>query len=155
MYPEVEKSNEVLEFLEADKRRQAAQDRSDRRHLSIGDFEQEVLAAKQPIELRDETYYEVLHRLELENLRGAIRALTPDEQKLIYYYYYENMTMERIGKILGISKMAVSKRHTKVIKKLRELMKIGSLFLCDYSVISLFLCFLFRVYFVLSLVTLG
>lgn len=155
MYPEVEKSNEVQEFLEADKRRQAAQDRSDRRHLSTGDFEQEVLAAKQPFYPYDETFYEVVHRLELEDLNRAIQTLTPEEQQLIYFYYYENYTMERIGKILGISKMAVSKRHTKVIKKLRELMQIGSLFSCVYSVVSLFLCFTFRVYFVLSFVILG
>ena len=45
MYPEVEKSDEVKAFLEADKRRQEAQDRSDRRHLGMGDFEQEMLAA--------------------------------------------------------------------------------------------------------------
>ena len=123
MYTGVEKSNEVKEFLEADKRRQAAQDRSDRRHLSTGDFEQEILAAKQPFQLQDETFYEVVHRLELEELCSAIRTLSPEEQKLIYLYYYENLTMEEVGKRFEISKMAVSKRHTKVIKKLRELIQ--------------------------------
>lgn len=155
MYPEVEKSKEVQAFLEADKRRQEAQVRSDRRHLSMGEFEQEVLASKRLSQPVDDTYLEVIHRLELEELRSAIRKLTPEEQKLIYLYYYESWSMEKIGKRFGISKMAVSKRHTKVIKKLRELMQIGSLFSCNYSVMSLFLCFVFRVYFVLSLVTLG
>ena len=138
MYPEVEKSDEVKAFLEADKRRQEAQDRSDRRHLSMGEFEQEVLASKRLSQPVDDTYLEVVHRLELEELRSAIRKLTPEEQKLIYLYYYENWSMERIGKQFGISKMAVSKRHTKVIKKLRELMQIGSLF---SSVIQLCLGF--------------
>ena len=127
MYPEVEKSGEVQAFLEADKRRQEAQDRSDRRHLSMGDFEQEVLASKRLSQPVDDTYLEVVHRLELEELRSAIRKLTPEEKKLIYLYYYESWSMERIGKQFGISKMAVSKRHTKVIKRLRELMQIGSL----------------------------
>ncbi|MBQ5995541.1 MAG: sigma-70 family RNA polymerase sigma factor [Clostridia bacterium] len=127
MYPEVEKSGEVQAFLETDKRRQEAQDRSDRRHLSMGDFEQEVLASKRLSQPVDDTYLEVVHRLELEELRSAIRKLTPEEKKLIYLYYYESWSMERIGKQFGISKMAVSKRHTKVIKRLRELMQIGSL----------------------------
>ena len=123
MYPEVEKSGEVKAFLEADKRRQEAQDRSDRRHLGMGDFEQEMLAANKSKQPTDETYNEVVHRLELEELRSAIRKLMPEEQELISLYYYENWSMEQIGKRFGISKMAVSKRHTKVIKKLRELMQ--------------------------------
>ena len=134
MYPEVEKSDEVKAFLEADKRRQEAQDRSDRRHLSIGELEQEVLASKRLSQPVDDTYLEVVHRLELEELRSAVRKLTPEEQKLIYLYYYESWSMERIGKQFGISKMAVSKRHTKVIKRLRELMQIGSLFI-DLSIL--------------------
>ncbi|WP_370649565.1 sigma factor-like helix-turn-helix DNA-binding protein [uncultured Limosilactobacillus sp.] len=37
-------------------------------------------------------------------------------------YYYEDWSMEQIGQYFGISKMAVSKRHNRVIKKLKELM---------------------------------
>lgn len=120
----------------------------------MGDFEQEVLASKRLSQPVDDTYLEVVHRLELEELRSAIRKLTPEEKKLIYLYYYESWSMERIGKQFGISKMAVSKRHTKVIKRLRELMQIGSLISYVYSLASLFLCFTFRVYFVLSFVIL-
>ena len=39
-------SNEVAEFLESDERRQAARDRSDRRHLSKSNFETVSVAQK-------------------------------------------------------------------------------------------------------------
>lgn len=48
--------------------------------------------------------------------------LSSDEQTLIELYYYKDWSMEKIGQYFGISRMAVSKRHNRVIKKLKELM---------------------------------
>ena len=49
--------------------------------------------------------------------------LTDEQRTLIYLYYYEDWSMEKIGQYFGISKMAVSKRRSKIIKELRELME--------------------------------
>ena len=73
--------------------------------------------------LVDETYLAVIRRMELEKLRSALQELEADERTLIRLYYYERWSMERIGNYFGISKMAVSKRHRKISKKLRELME--------------------------------
>lgn len=120
---EVDVSDEVYEFLEQDRRRQQAQDRSDRRHLSKGTFEQDCIGSQRVPNSTDETYLEVIHNIELEKLRNVLQTLTSDEQVLIELYYYRDWSMEKIGQYFGISRMAVSKRHSRVIKKLRELME--------------------------------
>lgn len=118
----VDVSREVYEYLEQDRRRQQAQERSDRRHLSKGTFEQDCIGSQRVSTYTDETYLEVVHRMELEKLRSALQMLSSDEQVLIELYYYEDWSMEQIGQHFGISRMAVSKRHNRVIKKLKELM---------------------------------
>ncbi|MDE6659992.1 MAG: sigma-70 family RNA polymerase sigma factor [Eubacterium sp.] len=119
---EIDVSKEVYEYLEQDRRRQQAQDRSDRRHLSKGTFEQDYIGSQRVSIYTDGTYLEVVHKMELEKLRSALRMLSSDEQALIELYYYRNLSMEKIGQYFGISRMAVSKRHNRIIKKLRELM---------------------------------
>ena len=61
-----------------------------------------------------------LRNLRLENLRGAIAKLDVQGQNLLSLRYSGELTMDEIGQIYGISKMAVSKR----LKKLHE--KLGS-----------------------------
>ena len=62
----------------------------------------------------------VLRNLRLENLRGAITELDVQGQNLLSLRYNGELTMDEIGQIYGISRMAVSKR----LKKLHE--KLGS-----------------------------
>lgn len=119
---EVDVSKEIYEYLEQDRRRQQAQDRSDRRHLSKGTFEQDCIGSQRVSINTDETYLEVIRKMELEKLQNALQMLSSDEQALIELYYYKDWSMEQIGQHFGISRMAVSKRHNRVIKKLKELM---------------------------------
>ena len=108
---------EVADFLEHDWKRQQAQDKQDARHLSKSEFET-VLSGlecvKHPVEGA------VLRTLQLENLRKAIAELDVQGQNLLSLRYSDALTMDEIGQIYGISKMAVSKR----LKKLHE--KLGS-----------------------------
>ena len=62
----------------------------------------------------------MLRNLRLENLRGAITELDVQGQNLLSLRYNGELTMDEIGQIYGISRMAVSKR----LKKLHE--KLGS-----------------------------
>ena len=119
---EVDIFKEVYEYLEQERRRQQAQDRSGRRHLSKGTFEQDCIGSQRVPIYTDETYLEVIHKMELEKLRSALRMLSSEEQALIELYYYRDLSMEQIGQYFGISRIAVSKRHNRIIKKLRELM---------------------------------
>ena len=56
----------------------------------------------------------VLRNLRLENLRGAIAELDVQGQNLLSLRYSGELTMEEIGQIYGISRMAVSKRLKKL-----------------------------------------
>lgn len=108
---------EVAEFLEEDRKRAQAQARQDKRHLSRSEFETVLsshVSAGRPLE------QSVLWNLRLENLRKAVAELSAQEQELISLRYDGELSMEEIGKVFGISKMAVSKRMKKFHKKLRS-----------------------------------
>ena len=108
---------EVADFLEQDRKRQQAQDKQDDRHLSKSEFETVLFCSecvRRPVE------DEALRNLRLENLRGAIAELDVQGQNLLSLRYSDALTMDEIGQIYGISRMAVSKR----LKKLHE--KLGS-----------------------------
>lgn len=106
---------EVADFLSQDRKRQQAQERQDRRHLSKSDFET-VLSWHTTCDFTEDL---VLRNLRLENLRKAVSALSDEERQLISLRYDQELTMEAIGKILGVSKMAVSKRLKKLHNQLK------------------------------------
>ena len=61
-----------------------------------------------------------LRNLQLENLRKAIAELDVQGQNLLSLRYSDALTMDEIGQIYGISKMAVSKRLKKLHEKLES-----------------------------------
>ena len=112
----VEVSDELYEFMESDRKRQAAEERSDRRHLSKSSFE--TVEVKQEYSSR-KFENQIFHRLDLQKLREAMQQLNDEERRLIEVYYWDEMTMQEIADVFGISKMAVSKRHQKILDKMR------------------------------------
>ena len=108
---------EVADFLEQDRKRQQAQDKQDARHLSKSEFETVLsshVPAGRPVERS------VLQTLQLENLRDTVAELSDQEQQMLSLRYDGELTMEEIGKVFGVSKMAVSKRLKKLHEKLRS-----------------------------------
>lgn len=67
---------------------------------------------------------EAIHNIMLINLRKARKMLSSDEQLLLTLLYDEGQTMGEIGKTLGVSQQAISKKHNKIIAKLKEILKI-------------------------------
>ena len=61
-----------------------------------------------------------LQNLWLENLRKAVDGLDDQGQDLIRLRYGSDLTIEEIGKIYGVSKVAISKRLKKLHEKLRS-----------------------------------
>ena len=100
---------EVADSPEQDRKRE--QKKQDSRHLSKSEFET-VLSrfecVRRPVEDA------VLRNLRLKNLRGAIESLDAKDQDMISLRYSGELTMEEIGQIYRISKMAVSKRLKKL-----------------------------------------
>ena len=106
---------EVADFLEQDRKREQAQEKQDARHLSKRECETVLSGSncvKRPVEDA------VLRNLRRENLRKAIAELDVQGQNLLSLRYSGELTMEEIGQIYGISRMAVSKRLKKLHKKL-------------------------------------
>ncbi|MBO5324556.1 MAG: sigma-70 family RNA polymerase sigma factor [Oscillospiraceae bacterium] len=106
---------EVADFLEQDQKREQAQKKQDSRHLSKSEFETVLSGSdcvRRPVEDA------VLRNLRLENLRKAIANLDDKDQAMISLRYSGELTMEEIGKVYDISKMAVSKRLKKLHEKL-------------------------------------
>ena len=107
---------EVADFLEQDRKREQAQEKQDERHLSKSEFET-VLSSldcvRRPVEDA------ALRNLQLECLRNAVDGLDDQGLELVQLRYGRGLTTEEIGKLCGVSKMAVSKRLKKLHEKLR------------------------------------
>lgn len=115
-------SKEVADFLENDRKRQAAEARSDRRHTSKSDSETVPTTARQ-LAFSDPTWNAVLKNLCFKKLQMIIAELTDNERFLLQRYFFEKYTLEQIGYEFGISKMAVSKRLKKLLSQMRRLME--------------------------------
>ena len=101
---------------------QAAEGRSDRRHISKSDSET-VLSTAQITAFSDPTFESAFKNLCFEKLQKIIADLEPHERFLIWCYFFEERTMQQIADKLGVSKMAISKQLKKLLSRIRELME--------------------------------
>ena len=116
----VGESRKVADFLEQDRKREQAQEKQDKRHLSKSAFETVLSGSdcvRRPVE---DT---VLRNLQLETLRKAVDGLGDQGRDLVELRYGRGLTMEEIGTIYGVSKAAVSKRLKKLHEQLRGSVK--------------------------------
>lgn len=67
---------------------------------------------------------QVLANLLRKHLHQCISQLTLEEQNLVHALFFEWKTEREYAETLGISQAAVHKRRDKVLKKLRQLIKI-------------------------------
>ena len=111
---------EVADFLEQDRKREQAQEKQDKRHLSKSAFETVLSGSdcvRRPVE---DT---VLRNLQLEILRKAVDGLGDQGRDLIQLRYGSGLTLVEIGRIYGVSRAAVSKRLKKLHEQLRGSVK--------------------------------
>jgi RNA polymerase sigma factor for flagellar operon FliA len=54
----------------------------------------------------------------------ALEMLTEKEQKVILLYYYEELTLKEISRVLEVSESRISQLHTKALQKMKT--KLGS-----------------------------
>lgn len=55
-------------------------------------------------------------------LRESLEHLTEKERRVIEFYYYEDLTLKEISRILEVSESRVSQLHTKALQKMRKCM---------------------------------
>lgn len=66
---------------------------------------------------------EALEKEELkEMLKEALSQLTEKEQKVVLLYYYEDMTLKEISRVLEVSESRVSQLHTRALQKMKGTM---------------------------------
>ncbi|MCR5355107.1 MAG: sigma-70 family RNA polymerase sigma factor, partial [Lachnospiraceae bacterium] len=53
-------------------------------------------------------------------LAETLEKLTEKEKQVVLMYYYEDMTLKEISKVLEVSESRVSQLHTKAIVKMRK-----------------------------------
>ncbi len=63
---------------------------------------------------------QVFENIEKEHLHRAIAMLTAEQQKIIKLVYFEGVEQQKVAKLLGISKGAISQRLQTIYKKLKE-----------------------------------
>lgn len=94
------------------------------------DGESTTLAERIP-DQRAKTSYEDADRNEFRDLlEKAVLDLPDQERTVLVLYYYENMMLKEIGKVLGVSESRVSQIHTKAVGRLKG--RLGS-FVKEFS----------------------
>jgi len=68
-------------------------------------------------DVRGESPLVHVHKLDLRTL--ATRTLNKKEQVVVTLYYFEQLSMKEIAKVLGLTESRVCQIHSKVIQKLR------------------------------------
>lgn len=62
----------------------------------------------------------IIERNELKDLIvQSLETLTEKEKRVIIFYYYEELTLKEISKILEVSESRISQLHTKALQKMR------------------------------------
>ena len=116
----IEVSEEVYEALANTFRKEAhAEEMRDLRHVTKdgyveGDTEDLLLFSEESLE----DY--VIRRLELENLRRAMKNLSDTQKERLQMYFFEGLSYRQIGERLGISHIAVRDSVELAIKKIRK-----------------------------------
>ena len=65
----------------------------------------------------------VIEKSELkEMLEEALELLTDKEKKVILLYYYEELTLKEISRVLEVSESRISQPHTKALQKMKTKM---------------------------------
>lgn len=86
-----------------------------------------ALDAMEGFQIADETGPSVDENIETQQARRlvaeAIEKLPDQERTLLTSYYYKEMSLEEVGKQLGLSKSWTSRLHTRAIEKLSRLLK--------------------------------
>ncbi len=80
-------------------------------------LEYDLLEDKDPTR----TYSE--HQNDLDMLLEALKHLNKSEKHLIKALYFDDLSQREYSAVIGISQAEISRRHTKIIEKLRILMK--------------------------------
>lgn len=120
---EIEVDDNIGEVIIEMEKMQSRRNRVEtRRHNSL-EFMQENRDGYCPMQFADnraDVEQIIIHSDEKERLHRAIQKLDRKDSIIVKKYYFEDKTMVEIGKELGITAMAVSKRLKKIPDKIKK-----------------------------------
>lgn len=64
----------------------------------------------------------LMHEME-RAIHVAIKTLSKDERRLIFYLYFKRYTLEKVATLENTYKMDIMRRRNKILKKLRRILK--------------------------------
>ena len=115
-------SKEVADFLDEERRRKQAEEKSDSRHRDFTDLQAAEALIRYNV-FTDPVSNEVIRKDTLERLGKVIRDLDEESRWLIELHYFEERLLTATAEFFGISKQALSKRHAQLLKKMRKSME--------------------------------
>ncbi|PXV93754.1 RNA polymerase sigma factor (sigma-70 family) [Lachnotalea glycerini] len=122
---EIEVDDDIGEVIIEMEKMQSRRNRAEmRRHNSL-EFMQEIRDGYSPMQFADnraDVEQIIIHSDEKERLHRAIQKLDRKDSIIVKKYYFEDKTMAEVGKELGITAMAVSKRLKKIPDKIKKLL---------------------------------
>ena len=115
---EIKVDRQIADYLEAERKREQAEARRDRRHLSDKDINRNDLddfIADKPADFVEE----IAKASETETLRRALDCLTDTQRRRVQMYFFDGFSYARIAEFEGVGKTAVSISINTAIGKLR------------------------------------
>jgi RNA polymerase sigma factor for flagellar operon FliA len=95
--------------------------------VSLNEFEEQGTGPEPVMDATHNSHFaqpeDVVEEEELkEKLVESLALLTEKERRVIELYYYEDLTLKEISKVLDVSESRVSQLHTKALLKMRKKM---------------------------------
>jgi RNA polymerase sigma factor for flagellar operon FliA len=95
--------------------------------VSLNEFEEQGTGPEPVMDATHNSHFaqpeDVVEEEELkEKLVESLALLTEKERRVIELYYYEDLTLKEISKVLDVSESRVSQLHTKALLKMRRKM---------------------------------
>jgi RNA polymerase sigma factor for flagellar operon FliA len=95
--------------------------------VSLNEFEEQGAGPEPVMDATHNSHFaqpeDVVEEEELkEKLVESLALLTEKERRVIELYYYEDLTLKEISKVLDVSESRVSQLHTKALLKMRRKM---------------------------------
>lgn len=81
---------------------------------------------KSLIQTGEDTVEHVMAQELKEVIADGLKALPKKDQKVVTLYYYNELTLKEIGKVMGLTESRISQIHTKAIIRLRTRLRLYS-----------------------------
>lgn len=74
----------------------------------------------EPIDTKESPESSLENKMIRETLIKAVNSLNEKEKIVVSLYYYEELTLKEIGKVIDVSESRVSQIHSRILSKLRK-----------------------------------